>query len=292
MKLTQNFLFFCPLKNIYSHLHLTFLSFLPSPPHTQKPTLRPSHHPSPRPTLRPTLSPLSVAYITTAVVFDNVDSSTWASEGSTCEQVLKEAIVSSIDVVTQSSQIDSVTVADYSARRRLKLVSSDLLSLTMRRTTTTKPRVSSTSSSTSSSSSFNSDHHHRELSSSLLATFEVVVESDPDLTYVANASMVFKHVTSTFLASINNGSFATAIATQASNKGSSVMSGAAVNVAASQTAVADYSTYYEVVVHRYPTPYPTHSQAPSIHPTRQPAINDAANDDDTSSINNNTAAAG
>ena len=207
------------------------------------------------------------------MVLDNVDTTTWSSEGTKCEQVLKGAIVNSIDVVTQSSQIDSVSVADYTARRRRKLISGDLVSLSIE----------------SRREEFSRSDHPRQLSSSLLATFELVVESDPDLTYVANASMVFKHVTSTFLASIDNGNFASAISTQATNKGSIVMSASSVNVAASQMAVADYSTYYEVLKHRYPTPYPTHSQAPSIHPTSHPAMNDADNDDKSS---NKTSAAG
>lgn len=226
----------------------------------QKPAFSPTHDPTHDPSLRPTSAPLSIAYVTSALVFDGVTATAWADDAATCDAVFQQAVVDSVDVVTQSSQVDQIAVADTDdARRRLSggrlARGSGGLNAWLQRPSASVPALG------------------RGLSSSTLVTFEMVVESDPGLTSLANASMVFKHLTAALLSAIDGGYLATAVATRARAAGSSVMASSSVNAAASLAAVARYSSYYEVVVNRYPTK----------DPTQQPAVaspgDDAPTDD-------------
>jgi hypothetical protein len=207
------------------------------------------------------------------MVLDGVTATAWAADAATCKKVFANAVVGSVDVVTQSSQVGSIQATDADSRRRRLTggsrwtagsgggggFSSEAL-----------PILPGSSAAAASS---------RGLLSSTRVTFEVVVEADPDLSSVANASQVFKHVIHSFLTALGDGVFAAAVATSAANAGSSTMAASSVNVAASEAAVAAFSTYYEVIVHRYPTHYPTHSSAPTRAPTKQPAV-PTGNDDD------------
>jgi hypothetical protein len=211
------------------------------------------------------------------MVFDGVTAAAWAADAAACNPVFANAVVGSIDVVTQSSQVGSIQAADADSRRRRLIggggggFSSEAL-----------PILPGPSSAAAASS--------RGLLSSTRVTFQVVVEADPDLPSVANASQVFKHVTQSFLTALGDGGFAAAVATAAANAGSSTMAASSVNVAASEAAVAAYSTYYEVIVHRYPTHFPTHSRPPTRAPTKQPAV--PTGNDDAAAATDDIAAAG
>ena len=189
-----------------------------------------------------------MSVVTSAAVFEGVTAAQWVSDqysgSGKNDQVFVRSLMQSIDVVTSIQMVSDIIPSEVNtsvlSQRRLE-------------------------------ASGNSGIEARRLSSlGCLVQFVVEVASDPDLPYLWNASAIFNHVTNQLVSSIESGLLATSVRTLAGILNSPEMLAASVNEVASVAAVAEYSSFSELIVHRYPTIEPTHSRAPTGRPTEMP----------------------